>query len=591
MDKELEDESILIYDIETDGLDTSSAKCKWFGAYSYKTNTYHILPYKDMKEINQLIEQHKILIGFNNKEFDNEILSNQHNIDFNYKCILDLYNISKMRLPAMGIKINNYKLKTIIDTLKISKQSKGEIDYNTFIKDEWTNKEIDEIKTYLKQDILITKDLFEWFFKQFKPLRKLLSLKDKNKLMDVKASLASLAFRIICNLSGYECSFEDDSEKDKNKKRETFAGGHHIEAREKKAVGNIVSIDITSAYPHAIMMGNLLSSTIKPGWEGGDFFNLKGKYSNEKQGKAEAALKKIFFERLKAKEAKDKIKDLAYKIVINSFYGTIGNSIFKTFYNPIAAGDCTSIVRTILKKLAKTCEENGFKVLYGFTDNVVVLIPEESNKEELMLMADIFIQDVKKHFPFPMESFELKIDKEFKFIYFFAKNCYLWVDKENKIGYKSTVFNKNTPAVVMDVFNNKISPVIIKKYDINFKEDELEGYIRDILKKNLKLSGAEYSTKQLKEYKSKTSLQYQISQAYGEGKHFLIPNLKSIGVGKAKSTKKKIGVRYCTQKEFDENKLKYDDIDVSQLMKHLKVFIKPELFIDTNSIKQKEEQK
>ena len=59
-------------------------------------------------------------------------------------------------------------------------------------------------------------------------------------------------------------------------------------------------------------------------------------------------------------------------IIINSLYGLTGNTSFKTLYNHITASDCTSMVRTWMKKLSKILEENGFQVLYGFTDNIMV---------------------------------------------------------------------------------------------------------------------------------------------------------------------------------------------------------------------------
>jgi len=42
----------------------------------------------------------------------------------------------------MGFKeFENYKLKTIIKELKLDNENKGEIDYNIFKKDLWTQKE------------------------------------------------------------------------------------------------------------------------------------------------------------------------------------------------------------------------------------------------------------------------------------------------------------------------------------------------------------------------------------------------------------------------------------------------------------------
>lgn len=571
---QLKGKDVLIYDIETDSLDVKFAKLKWFGAYSFKTDEYYLLEYNQInaKQIVKLINDHHTLVGYNNITFDNVILVSEAERDlFEYKNVIDLFDVCKKRLIYMGLKPKNYKLKTINETLKLCEQSKGEIDYNIFKKDSWNENEIFEIITYLKQDIILTKLLFEYFFEQFKPLREYLSQKDKDKFIDIKSSLASLSYRVICNLSGLKPEFLSKEEQSQIE-RQTFDGGHHIEPRFKKVKGNIVSIDFVSYYPHCIMQGNLFSKK-ENCWNGKPYFNLKGSYDDSEFGKVENALKTIFLKRLDAKKNKDQPKNLSYKIVINALYGLTGHSAFKSLYSPQTASDCTLIARTGLKKLAKLLEENGFKVLYGFTDNVIVLIPEESSLKELMMLVDKFIYAFKESVPFPQDTFKLEVDKELKFIWFVSKNCYLWVDNQNKIGYKSTLLNVNTPELIMKLFNDYMTPKIIKELDINFSEEELIEQIRLLLKENYKLCAEEHNVKEKEQYTSKTSLEYQISSKYGEGKHLLIPNNKGIGVGLAKSTRDKIGVRYCTIEEFQSNKLTEQNIYLDKLLQHLKPFL------------------
>lgn len=572
---------ILILDIETDSPNSDIANLKWIGCYSYLDKEYSFFTYKEKKDFKNLLLRHKYIIGFNNKQFDQVVINNWFEEDmFEYKIITDLWEIlapkgdrgfgfyNKNRLPQMGIKLKNYKLKTIVDALKLDEDSKGEIDYEIFKKNEWTNEEEKEIRKYLKQDVIITKKLFEWLQEQFEPLKKLLSLESQRKLKHLRVGLSSLGYEIICNKSGLKMEWED--KRPENLK--SFSGGHHIENRSVCTKGNIVSIDFTSAYPHALIMGNLFSP-VEKGWDGKDFYNIKGIYNNKKQGKVEIALKNMFLERLKAKKNGDKPKSDSYKIIINAVYGTLGNYRFKSIYNPVAAADCTSIVRTWLKKLSKTLEENGFYIIYGFTDNIFIKIPEGLNKEELMFIVEEFIEEVKQTIPFSMDTFGLELEKELKMIWFAAKNCYLYVTNDNKIEYKSTLLNMNTPQLIMNVFNNYMKPKIIKELEVNFNEKNLRQEIKKELEKDLKLSVIEYNVGSLNSYKVKTSLHYQISKKYGIGKHFLIPNLKEVGVGKSKSTKNKIGVRYCTIKEFKENGLKIEDIDIFQLIKHLKPFI------------------
>ena len=126
---------ILIYDIETDGLNTKEVKLKWFGCYSYIDDEYYLIE-NDIEKIKELLKRHRVLVGFNNKAFDNEVLVN-NGFDLNYKLIIDLFEMSgqkgvseynknfKNKLIQMGIKINRFSLKEIVNVLKLD-ESKGD---------------------------------------------------------------------------------------------------------------------------------------------------------------------------------------------------------------------------------------------------------------------------------------------------------------------------------------------------------------------------------------------------------------------------------------------------------------------------------
>jgi DNA polymerase elongation subunit (family B) len=567
-------QSILVLDIETDGKSSDTANLKYFGAYSYLNEEYYCLDYTRKEEIRMLIKKHKYVVGFNNKNFDQPIINRFFADDvFKYKIVLDLFEMlaprgsqeynkgNKNMLTNMGYSFKNYKLKTIVANLKLDSENKGDIDYDIFKKDRWTEEEIKEIEKYVKQDIVITKKLLEWYDSQFEPLKHFLNSEDQRKLKHLRSSLPSLAYHIICNKAGLPVEWDD--QKPENKK--SYSGGHHIEPRWDLVKGNIIEIDFASAYPHAMMMCNLYSPS-KTGWNGNGYFKVDGVYNNNKRGKIELALNEILIERLNAKKNEEKAKNLSYKLIINSAYGITGNYKFKSLYNPVTAGDCTSIVRTLMKKLAKTIEENGFSCLYGFTDSIFVKVPESSNKEELMMVVDHFIKEVKSNVPFPLDTFKLDVEEEIKLIWFVSKNNYLFLTNNNEIKYTSTILNKNTPKSVMKVFEDYMKPKIIKTIDINFTEKELTEEIKKLLLENLEYAAEEHSVNNKEDYKFKSSIQYQISHKYGEGKHLLISNKKGVGVGKSKS--------YCSIEDFKTNKLTIEDIDIDKLMKSLDPFTK-----------------
>lgn len=583
-------QDICVFDIETDSKDSTKANLKWFGLYSFDSDSWFYIPFTQKERIRELIKQHKVFVGFNNKAYDQPVVERFLEEEvFKYKTIIDLWEISapkgngdfgkynKNRLKSMGYDFSNYNLKTICEELKLDEFGKGDIDYNIFKKDKWDKKEIVEIEKYLKQDLVLTKKLFEWFEEQFKPLKDLLNPTDQNKFTHIKSSLASLSYAVMCNQAGLIKEWTNEKNKPNNLK--SFSGGHHLNPRWKYVKGNIIEIDFNSAYPHALMQGNLFSTSEK-GWTGNKYYDIEGCYDDKKFGEVETALNKVFLERLKAKREEDKPKNLSYKLVINSLYGLTGNWRFKTLYNPTTASDCTHIVRTWMKKLAKHLEENGYTCLYGFTDSIFVKIPKHSNKEELMFVVNKVMEEFKSNMPFPLETFGMDIEEELKMIRFFAKNCYLFVTNDNKIKYKSTLLNRNTPQIVMNVFENYMSPKIIKELHTDFTKEEIISELQKEVNKNLELASTIYNVSELNDYKVTSSLNYQISEVYGTGQHLLIPNLKGVGVGKKPHTKKRMSVRYCNIEEFNNNNLTPEDVDVSRLLKHLDKFI----------IKPKEEQ-
>jgi hypothetical protein len=173
-----------------------------------------------------------------------------------------------------------------------------------------------------------------------------------------------------------------------------------------------------------------------------------------------------------------------------------------------------------------------------------------------------------------MNTFNLELETEMKFIWFIAKNCYLYVNSKDEIKYKSTLLNVNTPKVIMKVFEDYMKPKIIKELDINFTEQELTEQIKLKLKEDLLLAAEEHKVIDCSEYKSKTSLQYQISERYGSGIHYLIPNTTKLGIGKQKGTQKIKPIRYCSLKEFEDKKLTINDISLKKLIENLKPFLK-----------------
>ena len=140
-------------DIRTDFNDyVQYAKCRFIGMYSYLHDEYvlkEVTP--DNKElIKKYIEQHDILIGFNNEEFDFPILQNNDMIPekrfTHVDCLITLGKSNvyrhdglpfKNRGTLMGYNFKNNSLRAMAEEMKLETQ-KGDIDYNVFFQESFT---------------------------------------------------------------------------------------------------------------------------------------------------------------------------------------------------------------------------------------------------------------------------------------------------------------------------------------------------------------------------------------------------------------------------------------------------------------------
>jgi hypothetical protein len=171
--------------------------------------------------------------------------------------------------------------------------------------------------------------------------------------------------------------------------------------------------------------------------------------------------------------------------------------------------------------------------------------------------------------------------------------------KHNKFRNTGILFELLIRQITADTMSQKDSKAvnIIKKYFVNTElakenklyqsiskshnltESKAEVIISTVLEANKSLN----KEKLLKEdisliamrkeiglydnYSSKTSLQAQIAMRYGDGVHFLIPNVLGLGVGKSKK-------KYCLLNEFVEKKLDISALDLEHVYSELSYFIK-----------------
>lgn len=576
---------VLVLDIETDSTDVDNARLKYFGAYSYINNKrYYLRGIENLDYLQEIIDNHDIIVGFNHKRYDIPILE-KYGITFRYKVMVDLWEVlsdpkldpktkirsgGKGRGAYMGLKLNSWSLANIVKALELGEYKQEGFDYNILKKhpDDWTDDEELMILEYLSQDITITKQLFEYTNNFYYAFTEHLSEKNTQRFTYLTASIASLAYKIICHEAELEETYGESEE------RFEYPGGYVRYPTKESHSGNILCLDFNSLYP-SIFRGFNLFSPANPDvdsdyFHDNDFFELKGYYKKDKLGKIEQVVADLYALRKEYKKAGNR-KEYLIKIIINSLYGITPKQTFEQVYNRYAAEDCTAVGRQMIKHVAKVFNEKGFEVLYGDTDSVYVALNDKSEKEAMDL-ANELSEFFKSKMPFPHDDFGLGLDARIKAMFFipngdgtYKKKNYVYVTDDDKLKIMGLpIIKSNASKIAVTILKKYLKEQIVDNLDIKFHEGYLKQLIYHELEQDLSIAVQTYKVKEFDEYANDTNLYAQISKEYGSGVHNLITNNK-LGIGK--------GRKYCTVEQFNEQNLSVQDIDLTTTMNNLEPFI------------------
>lgn len=348
-----------------------------------------------------------------------------------------------------------------------------------------------------------------------------------------------------------------------------------------------------SLYPHIMMQCNLFGRQKKlddrPVWNGADIWKTEGKYYSDNQSGITALLHRWYHDRVNFKKQKDR-REYTLKIALNTIYGLSDNPYYSLVYDNIAAGDCTRLGRQFIKYVRKQYRQAGYKVIYTDTDSVFIQDPFK-DKEKLLKVKDDCITFIKSTLPFPQETFNIALETEAKYAYFFKgdkekeadddmddddmfnrslgliKKNYIIVSNDDRLIIKNLgLRKKSNSALSKKIFWEYLVPEI-KKGTIKFSKTYITNLINKLVEQDITLACMRKEVGSEEQYeRCTTSLPAQICKKYKSGIHFLIPNTKGIGVGKGKS--------FCSVEEFRANRMTFKDIDISNVMAELNYFIK-----------------
>ncbi|MFK7730081.1 MAG: DNA polymerase II [Pseudomonadales bacterium] len=97
-----------------------------------------------------------------------------------------------------------------------------------------------------------------------------------------------------------------------------------------------------------------------------------------------------------AKQVNDAALSQAIKIIMNSFYGVLGTPACR-FYDPKLASSITLRGHQIITESLTVIEQQGFRVIYGDTDSLFVLLPENHSEAMAKKAGEKLAQTLNAH--------------------------------------------------------------------------------------------------------------------------------------------------------------------------------------------------
>ena len=596
------------------------AQVKWFGAFSYARNMFYILDASKYRKIIQdLLNSHSIIIGFNSEEFDWSIIKNNGLISDPNKRVLhvDCMQILgkntftnrngyafKNRGELMDYNFKNNSLRCMAEEMKLETQ-KGEIDFKIFQKNSWTPQEEAQIKLYLKGDVMAVKQMFEKLWDFWSPFTEMLDEKYVKDLSWIRSSIASLTYKAACSYLQIEPTYADKGIVEV----ETEKMGGNVLLPKYEEAKNVWYVDFASLYPHLFCMFNLFNEKIyhadaRAGlWHGNDMFQVRGYYDISKEHKLNTQVKKKLNERIALKKT-DKTNPMVYaiKIFLNGLYGVARSPIFEKIHTPNCGWDCCWLGQQVQAYTIKRMAEFGFEAIYGDTDSVMLLAKnkENNNKDYVKECLKTIISEINANVPFPVETFDIAIEGCLDYIMFpFSneavedlegnkikennkivkepkgkKKNYLYI-KDSKEGKEVVLVGlpikkDNATNLGIKIYEEVLKELIIKNNCAKFTHSFIKETINGYLKKDeiLTLIAQEYKIKPLISYKKESQIQAQISKAYLNGQDGIICLIKNKTTGKVGK-----GTKYCTIEEAKEAKLTEEELDLTKLWNELTPFI------------------
>lgn len=416
--------SIAIYHVQTNGnIVTENIIVKDKNV----TNAKHFSEKEALEYFAQKVKEvdPDIITGWNVVDFDFKVLQEkfrEHKIPFelgriNWSSRITIMNdfmkTSKADIPGRMvvdgidilknnfIKLTDYKLDTAASEILNDKKLINDVETKVETIERMYEEQPEKLVEYNAKDaelvinILNNKNLIELIIK-----RSMLTGMPLDRIQASVATLDSVYIR-AARKKKIVCSSVNTQDKTAPGK-----GGYVMEPRA-GIYDNVLVLDFKSLYPSIMITFNIdpLSLTTKDDtFKGGLIEAPNGAYFRNEEGILSGLIKELMEHREAMKKKKDDIASYAIKIIMNSFYGALGNPGCR-FFSMDISNAITYFGQYIIQNTAKEIKKRGYDVLYSDTDSVFVET-KTKKKEQAQKIGETLEKDinifydgwVKKHY-------------------------------------------------------------------------------------------------------------------------------------------------------------------------------------------------
>ncbi|MFI5412641.1 MAG: DNA-directed DNA polymerase [Candidatus Micrarchaeales archaeon] len=367
-------------------------------------------------DIKYMLERaRRLRIEFNISRFSGGTKLERHGLVERVKCAgrvhIDMYLVTRF-IAVVGaaehlMKLNSYTLKNVYEA--ISKEKKVTVEK----KDIWKlwdgpKEDLEMLAEYNLND----SDALLEVYNTFIPIMFALSKITGDMPTDVAVSTSGQLVEFTLMRYAHEFSELIPNKPDETEIRRRTMNpieGAYVKTPDPGIYNNLAVFDFRGLYPSIIISHNIDPSALCVDCT--DFYlsPTGAKFDKKRKSTIPTILKMMIEERSSVKKAYKKdpnnielgSKSQALKIVSNSFYGYLGYARSR-WYSRDCAASVTAYGRQYIKETIGAAENLGFKVIYGDTDSIVMLLGEQKKDDTLA-----FMKQVNSKLP---ESMELELE-------------------------------------------------------------------------------------------------------------------------------------------------------------------------------------